>query len=66
MLRPKEDKDRGGWFDFWHGSVDEWRRWHDRTEPTRLPGEKRRHVVYAAFLIVAAASFLIGWWVGLR
>ena len=62
MIRPKEDIDRGPWFDFWRGSEPEWSRWHDRTEPTSLPGEKRRQIVYGAVLIGLAGSFLLGWW----
>ena len=60
MLRPKGDIDRGAWFDFWYGSEPEWSRWHDRTEPTSLPGEKRRQVVYAVVMACIAIGYGIG------
>ena len=56
MIRPRGDIDRGAWFDFWRGSEPEWNRWHNRTEPTSLPGEKRRGGVYA----IGFAIFLVG------
>ena len=60
MIRPKGDIDRGAWFDFWRGSEPEWSRWHDRTEPTSLPAEKRRQVVYAIAIALVAIGYAIG------
>ena len=61
MIRHNDDIERGTWFDWWYGSKLEWRKWHDRHEPMRLPGEKRRGIVYCFTLTV----FLLGLAIGL-